>query len=114
MAVSLQVSFRVADVLRDVAELELLQAPGLPYIIPRDYVNLPHLTGGPRPPNPLPTPLPHRARPAHFCLLWYETALGLFSYQPLPACHTQLTFPLPDKAERCCLNQLPVSEFGSD
>mmetsp|Transcript_17344 Transcript_17344/g.51914 ORF Transcript_17344/g.51914 Transcript_17344/m.51914 type:complete len:518 (-) Transcript_17344:3244-4797(-) len=40
-----KVSFRVADVLRDVAELELLQAPGLPYIIPRDYVNLPHLTG---------------------------------------------------------------------
>lgn len=40
-----KVSFRVADVLKDVAELELLQAPGLPYIIPREYASLPHLTG---------------------------------------------------------------------
>lgn len=37
---------RVADVLRDVGELEILQAPGLPSIIPREYADLPHLTGG--------------------------------------------------------------------
>jgi cyclophilin family peptidyl-prolyl cis-trans isomerase len=40
-----KVSFRVADVLRDVGELEILQAPGLPSIIPREYADLPHLTG---------------------------------------------------------------------
>lgn len=38
-------AFRAADVLRDVSELELLQAPGLPYIIPRDYASYPRLTG---------------------------------------------------------------------
>jgi hypothetical protein len=32
-------------VLRDVGELEILQAPGLPSIIPREYADLPHLTG---------------------------------------------------------------------
>ena len=31
--------------LRDVGELEILQAPGLPSIIPREYADLPHLTG---------------------------------------------------------------------
>lgn len=36
---------RVADVLKDVGELEILQAPGLPYIIPREYADLTHLTG---------------------------------------------------------------------
>lgn len=36
---------RTADVLRDVSQLELLQAPGLPYIIPRDYASYPRLTG---------------------------------------------------------------------
>lgn len=40
-----KVSFRTADVLRDVSQLELLQAPGLPYIIPRDYASYPRLTG---------------------------------------------------------------------
>lgn len=44
-------SFRVADVLKDVGELEVLQAPGLPYVIPRDYANLPHLTGAPPQPD---------------------------------------------------------------
>ena len=39
--------FRVADVLRDLGRLEILQAPGLPYIIPREYAELPHLTGIP-------------------------------------------------------------------
>lgn len=33
--------------LRDVGELEILQAPGLPYIIPREYTDLTHLTGAP-------------------------------------------------------------------
>ena len=36
---------RAADVLRDVASLELVQAPGLPYIVPRDYDTYPRLTG---------------------------------------------------------------------
>lgn len=31
------VSIRVADVLKSVAELELLQAPGLPFVLPKDY-----------------------------------------------------------------------------
>ena len=39
--------FRVADVLQDLGRLEILQAPGLPYIIPREYAELPHLTGTP-------------------------------------------------------------------
>ena len=40
---------RTADVLKDVSELELLQAPGLPYIIPKDYASYPRLTGAGRP-----------------------------------------------------------------
>lgn len=36
---------RVATVLADVSALELLQAPGLPFILPRDYAELPRLTG---------------------------------------------------------------------
>ena len=39
--------------LRDVAELEILQAPGLPSIIPREYADLPHLTGKTLPPQAL-------------------------------------------------------------
>lgn len=39
------VSIRVAAVLKGVSELELLQAPGLPYILPKEYSNLPRLTG---------------------------------------------------------------------
>lgn len=31
--------------LKDVGDLEILQAPGLPYIIPKEYGNLTHLTG---------------------------------------------------------------------
>lgn len=79
----LQVSFRVADVLRDVAELELLQAPGLPYIIPRDYVNLPHLTGLPPPAPPRPDPLRTGAvLPIFVCFLWSEVALALLLIPP--------------------------------
>ncbi|GMH41914.1 hypothetical protein BSKO_09833 [Bryopsis sp. KO-2023] len=36
---------RVADTLKSVADLELLQAPGLSFIIPRDYATFPRLTG---------------------------------------------------------------------
>lgn len=36
---------RVADTLRSVADLELLQAPGLSFIVPRDYAKFPRLTG---------------------------------------------------------------------
>ena len=46
-------SVRAAGVLRNVAELELLQAPGLPFSVPRDLACLPLLTGAaplPRPP----------------------------------------------------------------
>jgi cyclophilin family peptidyl-prolyl cis-trans isomerase len=39
------VSTRVAAVLRSVADLEILQAPGLPYSIPKEYAALPRLTG---------------------------------------------------------------------
>lgn len=38
-------SLRVAGLLRQVSELELLQAPGLPYNVPRQYAGLPRLTG---------------------------------------------------------------------
>eukprot|EP00195_Chlamydomonas_chlamydogama_P006999 CAMPEP_0202892210 /NCGR_PEP_ID=MMETSP1392-20130828/1989_1 /ASSEMBLY_ACC=CAM_ASM_000868 /TAXON_ID=225041 /ORGANISM="Chlamydomonas chlamydogama, Strain SAG 11-48b" /LENGTH=381 /DNA_ID=CAMNT_0049576099 /DNA_START=237 /DNA_END=1383 /DNA_ORIENTATION=+ len=36
---------RVSEALKRVADLELLQAPGLPFSIPRDYSNLPRLVG---------------------------------------------------------------------
>ena len=36
---------RVNRVLNSVAELELLQAPGLPYSIPKEFNNRPRLTG---------------------------------------------------------------------
>ncbi|GIL75050.1 hypothetical protein Vretifemale_4870 [Volvox reticuliferus] len=39
------VSIRVSDALRTVAELELLQAPGLPFLIPKEYQTLPRLVG---------------------------------------------------------------------
>ncbi|KXZ48859.1 hypothetical protein GPECTOR_25g444 [Gonium pectorale] len=39
------VSIRVADALKAVADLELLQAPGLPFLIPKDYRSLPRLVG---------------------------------------------------------------------
>jgi len=39
-------------VLRDVAELEILQAPGLPYIVPRALSEYTYLTGAPPPPLP--------------------------------------------------------------
>jgi hypothetical protein len=42
-----KVSRRVADVLKDVASLEILQAPGLPFIIPDQFSGLPCLTGHP-------------------------------------------------------------------
>lgn len=32
-----KVSIRVAEVLKAVAELELLQAPGLPFVLPKEY-----------------------------------------------------------------------------
>ena len=44
-----KVSGRVAKVLRKVSELELLQAPNLPYTLPKEYRSLPHLTGMHRP-----------------------------------------------------------------
>lgn len=40
-----KVSRRVADVLKDVASLEMLQAPGVPFIIPDQFASLPRLTG---------------------------------------------------------------------
>ncbi len=40
-------SVRAAGVLRNVAELELLQAPGLPFSVPRDLGCMPALTGAP-------------------------------------------------------------------
>lgn len=40
-----KVSRRVADVLKDVASLEILQAPGVPFIIPDQFASLPRLTG---------------------------------------------------------------------
>ncbi|GLC36069.1 hypothetical protein PLESTF_000972600 [Pleodorina starrii] len=39
------VALRVADALKSVAELELLQAPGLPFLIPKEYGTLPRLVG---------------------------------------------------------------------
>ncbi|KAG2428968.1 hypothetical protein HXX76_011212 [Chlamydomonas incerta] len=39
------VALRVSDALRAVAELELLQAPGLPFLIPKEYASLPRLVG---------------------------------------------------------------------
>ncbi len=38
-------SLRVASLLRQVADLELLQAPGLPYRVPQQYRDLPRLIG---------------------------------------------------------------------
>ena len=38
-------SCRAADVLKDVASLELIQAPGLPSIVPKEYDTYPRLTG---------------------------------------------------------------------
>jgi cyclophilin family peptidyl-prolyl cis-trans isomerase len=38
-------SVRTADVLKNVAELELLQAPGVSFVIPRDFTQLPQLKG---------------------------------------------------------------------
>ena len=41
-------SIRVANSLELVGNLELLQAPGLPYTLPRQYVDRPLLTGASR------------------------------------------------------------------
>lgn len=38
-------SLHVNDVLKSVSKLELLQAPGLAFVIPKEYTNLPRLTG---------------------------------------------------------------------
>ena len=48
-----KVSRRVADVLKDVASLEILQAPGLTFKIPDLFASIPRLTG-----SPTPWPLP--------------------------------------------------------
>ncbi len=40
-----KVSRRVADVLKDVATLEILQAPGLTFKIPELFARIPRLTG---------------------------------------------------------------------
>eukprot|EP00240_Pyramimonas_obovata_P002333 CAMPEP_0118946040 /NCGR_PEP_ID=MMETSP1169-20130426/43479_1 /TAXON_ID=36882 /ORGANISM="Pyramimonas obovata, Strain CCMP722" /LENGTH=445 /DNA_ID=CAMNT_0006891919 /DNA_START=1 /DNA_END=1338 /DNA_ORIENTATION=+ len=40
-----RVGFRVADVLKSLSALEMLQAPGLPYSLPAQYADLPKLTG---------------------------------------------------------------------
>ena len=40
-------SVRTAEVLSNVAELELLQAPGVSFIIPKEYRSLPQLKGEP-------------------------------------------------------------------
>ena len=40
-----KVSRRVADVLKDVASLEILQAPGLSFIVPDQFASQPRLTG---------------------------------------------------------------------
>lgn len=40
-----KVSVRMSAVLRNVAELELLQTPGLPFSVPRDLACRPVLTG---------------------------------------------------------------------
>ena len=39
-------SIRTSDVLRNVAELELIQAPNLSFIPPKSYSSLPQLKGG--------------------------------------------------------------------
>lgn len=39
------VSIRVANTLEYISALELLQAPGLPFVLPKDYQGLPRLTG---------------------------------------------------------------------
>ncbi|KAF6262263.1 permease family-domain-containing protein [Scenedesmus sp. NREL 46B-D3] len=39
------VGVRIADSLKRIADLELLQAPGLSFILPREYVSKPHLVG---------------------------------------------------------------------
>ena len=38
-------SVRTAEILSNVAELELLQAPGVSFIIPKEYRSLPQLKG---------------------------------------------------------------------
>ena len=38
-------SLRANRVLRDVASLELAQAPGIPYLIPKEYASRPRLNG---------------------------------------------------------------------
>ena len=53
-------SSRVAKVLRKVSDLELIQAPNLPYTLPREYRSLPHLTGAYVHASPL--------LPAYFCV----------------------------------------------
>eukprot|EP00239_Pterosperma_sp_CCMP1384_P009951 CAMPEP_0197863506 /NCGR_PEP_ID=MMETSP1438-20131217/40995_1 /TAXON_ID=1461541 /ORGANISM="Pterosperma sp., Strain CCMP1384" /LENGTH=383 /DNA_ID=CAMNT_0043481423 /DNA_START=257 /DNA_END=1408 /DNA_ORIENTATION=- len=40
-----RVSIRAADALSSISDLAILQAPGLPYLIPPKYSNLPRLTG---------------------------------------------------------------------
>lgn len=40
-----KVAIRVGDVMASVSELKLLQTPGLPYLIPRTYADLPKLAG---------------------------------------------------------------------
>ena len=44
-----KVSRRVADVLKDVASLEILQAPGLTFKIPDLFASIPRLTGASTP-----------------------------------------------------------------
>lgn len=60
-------SIRTSDVLRNVAELELIQAPNLSFIPPKSYNSLPQLKGGPlclsgvwsvTPPTPVIRPMP--------------------------------------------------------
>ncbi len=40
-----KVSIRTAEVLSNVAGLELLQAPGVSFIVPKEYRSLPQLKG---------------------------------------------------------------------
>jgi len=40
-----KVSRRISDVLKDVASLEILQAPGLTFKIPELFASIPRLTG---------------------------------------------------------------------
>eukprot|EP01025_Chloroclados_australasicus_P033218 TRINITY_DN3380_c1_g1_i2.p2 TRINITY_DN3380_c1_g1~~TRINITY_DN3380_c1_g1_i2.p2 ORF type:complete len:411 (-),score=43.15 TRINITY_DN3380_c1_g1_i2:103-1311(-) len=39
------VSIRISKVLGEIGNLEILQAPGLPYLLPREYTSLPYLKG---------------------------------------------------------------------